>query len=54
MNTLGACVEACNSDSDCTNGQMCCSNGCGGHECMTPVVDHCAVSVIMNDELVIT
>ena len=44
----GACVEACDSDTDCTNGQICCGNGCG-HECMTPVVDPCAVSVIMND-----
>ena len=49
MNILGACVEACSSDSECTNGQMCCSNGCG-HECMTLVVNPCAVS-IMNDEI---
>ena len=40
----GACVEACSSDSDCSDGQLCCSNGCG-HECMSP--DPCAVSVIV-------
>ena len=41
---FGTCVEACSSDSNCTNGQLCCSNGCG-HECMTPVVNPCAVSI---------
>ena len=40
----GGCVETCSDNSDCTNGQICCSNGCG-HECMTPAVDPCAVSV---------
>ena len=43
-NTLGTCNEACSSDGDCSNGQLCCSNGCG-HVCMSP--DPCAVSVIV-------
>ena len=29
----GICVEMCSSDSDCTQQQKCCSNGCG-HVCM--------------------
>jgi len=41
--TFGSCDEACNSDSDCSDGQLCCSNGCG-HRCMSPVTDPCAVS----------
>ena len=41
---FGLCEEACNSNSDCSDGQLCCSNGCG-HQCMTPVEDPCAVSV---------
>ncbi|KAK7869831.1 hypothetical protein R5R35_008049 [Gryllus longicercus] len=32
--TFGPCVEACGSG--CTDGTICCSNGCG-HECMRPV-----------------
>jgi len=34
--TSGACVEECSSDSSCTSGKKCCSNGCG-HTCQTPV-----------------
>ena len=45
-NSLGSCDEACTSDSNCTGGQLCCSNGCG-HQCMSPVEDPCAVSVMM-------
>ena len=41
---FGACIEACSSDSDCSDGQLCCSNGCG-RECMPQVEDPCAVSV---------
>ena len=42
--SFGICPEDCSSDSDCTNGQLCCSNGCG-HVCMEPVpTDPCAVS----------
>ena len=48
-NTLGTCNEACSGDSDCSDGQLCCSNGCG-HECMSP--DPCAVSEIMNDDVI--
>ena len=45
---FGACIETCTDNSDCTNGQICCSNGCG-QQCMTPVVDPCAVSVIITE-----
>uniref|UniRef100_A0A3Q2TEF4 WAP four-disulfide core domain 2 n=1 Tax=Fundulus heteroclitus TaxID=8078 RepID=A0A3Q2TEF4_FUNHE len=31
---LGPCVELCSSDSDCSVGEKCCSNGCG-YECMS-------------------
>ena len=41
-NLGGTCDERCSSDDGCSNGQLCCSNGCG-HACMDPVVD-CAVS----------
>ena len=27
--SAGICIHGCSSDSDCTNGQKCCSNGCG-------------------------
>ena len=27
--SVGICLQNCSSDSDCTNGQKCCSNGCG-------------------------
>ena len=27
--TGGICVEACSSDDNCPNGQLCCFNGCG-------------------------
>ena len=39
---FGTCDEKCSGDDECSNGQLCCSNGCG-HDCMDPVVD-CAVS----------
>ncbi|XP_065920033.1 kielin/chordin-like protein [Dysidea avara] len=39
--SFGICPEDCSIDSDCTNGQLCCSNGCG-HVCMEPVIDPCA------------
>eukprot|EP01006_Ploeotia_vitrea_P033892 TRINITY_DN65657_c2_g1_i1.p1 TRINITY_DN65657_c2_g1~~TRINITY_DN65657_c2_g1_i1.p1 ORF type:complete len:173 (-),score=17.92 TRINITY_DN65657_c2_g1_i1:173-691(-) len=29
---VGACVEECTKDGDCTGGRVCCSNGCG-HTC---------------------
>ena len=32
----GACAEMCSGDSDCENGQKCCSNGCG-HSCRDPM-----------------
>ena len=41
---FGACIEACSSDSDCSDRQLCCVNGCD-RECMPPVKDPCAVSV---------
>ncbi|CAG0889724.1 unnamed protein product [Darwinula stevensoni] len=31
----GLCVELCSSDADCSEGLLCCSNGCG-HQCMAP------------------
>jgi len=33
--TLGACVISCRSDEECsgTDGQLCCSTGCGGRVC---------------------
>ena len=40
---IGACIVACSDNSNCANGQLCCSNGCG-YQCMTPVIDPCAVS----------
>ena len=43
---IGTCDEKCSSDDGCSNGQLCCSNGCG-HECMDPVLD-CAVSNTIN------
>ncbi|XP_065920034.1 kielin/chordin-like protein [Dysidea avara] len=40
--SFGICPEDCSIDSDCSNGQLCCSNGCG-HVCMEPVpTDPCA------------
>ena len=39
---IGTCDEKCSSDDGCSNGQLCCSNGCG-HDCMDPVMD-CSVS----------
>ena len=39
---FGTCEERCSGDDECSDGQLCCSNGCG-HACMDPVVD-CAVS----------
>ena len=32
----GTCEERCTNDSDCSAGEMCCSNGCG-HVCMAPM-----------------
>ena len=34
---VGICASSCNSDSDCDADQKCCVNGCGAHNCMTPV-----------------
>ena len=47
--SFGACIEACTSNSNCTAGQLCCSNGCG-RQCMDDV---CAVSVITNDDVIV-
>jgi len=33
----GICVELCSSNDDCSNGQLCCSNGCG-HVCTDPAL----------------
>ena len=33
----GNCVESCSSDINCTNRELCCSNGCG-RACMTPTL----------------
>ena len=33
--TAGTCSEDCRSDNDCPSGQLCCSNGCGGHSCVS-------------------
>ena len=47
--TFGSCLESCTLHSDCSDGQLCCSNGCG-HQCMSPVVtDPCAVSITVYD-----
>lgn len=32
----GTCDERCANDSECSTGEMCCSNGCG-HVCMAPL-----------------
>ena len=48
---FGACIELCTSNSNCTGGQLCCSNGCG-RQCMSPVEDPCAVSVATNDDVI--
>ena len=45
--TFGACIESCTSNSDCNDGQLCCSNGCG-RQCME---DLCTVSVTTNDDI---
>lgn len=50
---LGACEDLCTNNSNCTDGQLCCDNGCS-YECMSPVEDPCAVSVTTNDDIVIT
>ena len=42
--SVGTCTDACSDDDDCKAGELCCGNGCG-HECMSPVVDPCAVSI---------
>ncbi|XP_055344482.1 WAP four-disulfide core domain protein 2-like [Paramacrobiotus metropolitanus] len=34
---VGLCAFMCQSDNDCSSGQKCCRNGCGGTNCMTPV-----------------
>ena len=39
---IGTCDEQCSSDDECSDGQLCCSNGCG-HDCMDTVPD-CSVS----------
>ena len=31
----GICIEECSNDDDCSEGKMCCSNGCG-HQCTIP------------------
>lgn len=36
----GRCIALCGDDSHCSNGQKCCSNGCGT-ECETPITDEC-------------
>ena len=41
-NLSGTCDERCSSDDECSDGQLCCSNGCG-HACMDTVLD-CSVS----------
>ena len=28
-----SCQEACLIDSDCADGELCCTNSCGGHTC---------------------
>eukprot|EP00927_Polykrikos_kofoidii_P031000 TRINITY_DN26662_c0_g1_i2.p1 TRINITY_DN26662_c0_g1~~TRINITY_DN26662_c0_g1_i2.p1 ORF type:complete len:159 (-),score=28.04 TRINITY_DN26662_c0_g1_i2:70-546(-) len=33
--SMGICVEECSGNADCTNDNVCCSNGCG-HVCMAP------------------
>ena len=40
--TSGTCAVECTDNSECNNGQLCCSNGCG-RVCVGPV-DNCAVS----------
>ena len=40
--TPGICVDQCSDDDDCSDGQLCCSNGCG-HVCLDPVLN-CSVS----------
>ena len=39
---LGTCVIKCSNDDECSDGQLCCSNGCG-RECLDPVLN-CSVS----------
>uniref|UniRef100_A0A3Q0SXY9 WAP four-disulfide core domain 2 n=1 Tax=Amphilophus citrinellus TaxID=61819 RepID=A0A3Q0SXY9_AMPCI len=34
---FGNCAESCSCDSDCSDHEKCCSNGCG-HECMPAVI----------------
>ena len=43
---VGACEDRCFDDDECSDGQLCCSNGCG-HDCMDPVLD-CSVSSYYN------
>ncbi|XP_030590345.1 keratin-associated protein 5-1-like [Archocentrus centrarchus] len=37
---FGNCAESCSCDSDCSDHEKCCSNGCG-HECMPAVIEYC-------------
>ena len=39
---LGTCVIKCSNDDECSDGQLCCSNGCG-RVCLDPVLN-CSVS----------
>ena len=40
---LGICVNKCSDDDECSDGQLCCSNDCGGSQCLDPVLN-CSVS----------
>uniref|UniRef100_A0A8C7Y481 WAP four-disulfide core domain 2 n=1 Tax=Oryzias sinensis TaxID=183150 RepID=A0A8C7Y481_9TELE len=46
INEDGICVELCKFNSDCSNGQLCCFNGCG-HNCMTkcPLINEDGICV---------
>uniref|UniRef100_A0A3P9MAK6 WAP domain-containing protein n=1 Tax=Oryzias latipes TaxID=8090 RepID=A0A3P9MAK6_ORYLA len=36
--TIGLCAFLCFSDSECSNGELCCTNGCGGRDCTPPLI----------------
>lgn len=46
---IGTCVEMCISDFDCSEGELCCSNGCG-HVCMESVLktNHSEYDCVVN------
>ena len=47
-NSSGICVQACNNNSECSGGQLCCSNGCG-FQCMSGELRGLKISYIYSN-----